>query len=112
MLLCWFIGLSMDAGVWDVTVFTKHRDRLLAGDIARAFLLAMLADPAVNPLWSSEHFSVDGTLIAAWASMKSFQPKDGTAAARRPIPAAIACPREGARVCTKLDLITHEPQPI
>jgi transposase len=85
MLFRWFIGLSMDGVVWDVTVFTKNRDRLLAGGIAREFLLAVLADPAVKPLLSSEHFSVKpapaqagGTLIAAWASMKSFQPKDGS----------------------------------
>jgi transposase len=80
MLFRWFIGLSMDAAVWDVTVFTKNRDRLLEGDIAREFLLAVLADPQVKPLLSSEHFSVDGTLIEAWASIKSFQPKDGSGA--------------------------------
>jgi transposase len=74
----WFIGLSMDAAVWDVTVFTKNRDRLLEGDIARGLLLAVLADPAVKRLLSNEHFSVDGTMIEAWASMKSFQPKDGS----------------------------------
>jgi transposase len=78
MLFRWFIGLSMDAAVWDVTVFTKNRDRLLEGDVARGFLLAVLADPEVKPLLSGEHFSVDGTLIEAWASMKSFQPKDGS----------------------------------
>lgn len=78
MLFRWFIGLSMDAAVWDVTVFTKNRDRLLAGEIARGFLLAVLADPAVAPLLSGEHFSVDGTLIEAWAAMKSFQ--------RQPLP--------------------------
>jgi transposase len=78
MLFRWFIGLSMDAAVWDVTVFTKNRDRLLEGDIAREFLLAVLADPKVQPLLSGDHFSVDGTLIQAWASMKSFQPKDGS----------------------------------
>src|SRR5277367_6353470 len=78
MLFRWFIGLSMDAPVWDVTVFTKNRERLLEGDIARGFLLAVLADPAVSTLLSNEHFSVDGTMIEAWASMKSFQPKDGS----------------------------------
>jgi transposase len=78
MLFRWFIGLSMDAPVWDVTVFTKNRDRLLEGDIARRFLAELLADPSVLPLLSREHFSVDGTLIEAWASMKSFQPKDGS----------------------------------
>ena len=78
MLFRWFVGLSMDAPVWDVTVFTKNRDRLLEGDIARGFLRAMLVDPAVKRLLSTEHFSVDGTLIEAWASMKSFRPKDGS----------------------------------
>ena len=74
----WFVGLSMDAAVWDVTVFTKNRDRLLDGDIARGLLRALLADPQVKPLLSDEHFTVDGTMIEAWASMKSFQPKDGS----------------------------------
>jgi len=76
LLFRWFIGLSMDAAVWDVTVFTKNRDRLLAGEIARGFLLAVLVDPAVAPLLSGEAFLVDGTLIEAWAAMKSFQPQD------------------------------------
>jgi len=78
MMFRWFVGLSMDAPVWDVTVFTKNRDRLLAGDVARGFLAAILVDPQVKPLLSDEHFSVDGTLIEAWASMKSFRPKDGS----------------------------------
>jgi len=78
MLFRWFVGLAIDVTVWDVTVFTKNRDRLLQGDIARAFLAAILVDPQVKPLLSSEHFSVDGTLIEAWASMKSFRPKDGS----------------------------------
>jgi transposase len=77
MMFRWFVGLSMDAAVWDVTVFTKNRERLLAGDVACAFLTAILIDPRVQPLLSDEHFSVDGTLIEAWASMKSFRPKDG-----------------------------------
>jgi transposase len=80
MLFRWFVGLSMDAAVWDVTVFTKNRDRLLQGDIAQGFFQAVLADRKVRPLLSSEHFSVDGTLIEAWASMKSFRPKDGSGA--------------------------------
>ncbi len=74
----WFVGLSMDAPVWDVTVFTKNRDRLLEGEIAAKFLAAVVADPQVAPLLSDEHFSVDGTMIDAWASMKSFQPKNGS----------------------------------
>jgi len=80
MMFRWFVGLSMDAPVWDVTVFTKNRDRLLQGDIAQEFLAALLSDPRVLPLLSDEHFSVDGTLIEAWASMKSFRPKDGSGA--------------------------------
>ena len=78
MMFRWFVGLSMDAPVWDVTVFTKNRDRLLEGDIARGFLQALLVDPQVAPLLSDDHFSVDGTLVEAWASMKSFRPKDGS----------------------------------
>jgi len=78
MLFRWFFRMSLDAAVWDVTVFTKNRDRLVRGDIARAFFQAVLAAPEVQPLLSSEHFSVDGTLLDAWASMKSFRPKDGS----------------------------------
>ena len=77
MLFRWFIGMSMDAPVWDVTVFTKNRERLLAGDVAVSFLLAVMGDPAVKRQLSTEHCSVDGTLIDAWASMKSFRRKDG-----------------------------------
>ncbi len=80
----WFVGLSMDAPVWDVTVFTKNRDRLLEGDIASKFLAEVLADPKIKPLLSDEHFSVDGTMIDAWASMKSFRPKDGSGAPPAP----------------------------
>jgi transposase len=76
LLFRWFVGLSMDAPVWDVTVFTKNRERLLAGEIAQKFLAAVLAQPRVRALLSDDHFSVDGTLIEAWASMKSFRPKD------------------------------------
>ena len=77
MLFRWFVGLSMDAPVWDVTVFTKNRDRLLEGDVATKFLAAVVAQARGHDLLSDEHFSVDGTLIDAWASMKSFKPKDG-----------------------------------
>src|SRR5512143_4309568 len=80
MLFRWFVGLAMDVPVWDVTVFTKNRDRLLQGEVARGFLAAILVEPQGKPLLSSEHFSVDGTLIEAWASMKSFRPKDGSGA--------------------------------
>jgi len=77
LLFRWFVGLSMDDPVWDATVFCKNRDRLLDGDIAAKFFVAVLNLPHVRKLLSGEHFSVDGTLIEAWASMKSFVPKDG-----------------------------------
>ena len=77
LLFRWFVGLSMDDAVWDATVFCKNRDRLLNGDIAAKFFANVLNLPQVKGLLSGEHFSVDGTLIEAWASMKSFVPKDG-----------------------------------
>src|SRR5205085_118543 len=76
LLFRWFVGLGIDDAVWDHSTFSKNRDRLLAGEIAAKFLSAVLAQPGVRRLLSSEHFSVDGTLIEAWASMKSFKPKD------------------------------------
>jgi transposase len=83
LLFRWFVGLSMDASVWDATTFTKNRDRLLAGDVAREFLAAVLSQPWVKRLLSNDHFSVDGTLIEAWASMKSVRPKgDGPPSSR------------------------------
>jgi len=68
----------VDDAAWDQTTFSKNRDRLLAGDVAAGFLAEVLADPKVKRLTSTEHFSVDGTLIEAWASMKSFRRKDGS----------------------------------
>jgi transposase len=78
LLFRWFVGLGVDDPVWDATTFTKNRDRLLAGDVAVKFLATVLAQPRVKVLLSSEHFSVDGTLLEAWASTKSFRPKDGS----------------------------------
>jgi len=78
LLFRWFVGLAIDDKVWDATVFSKNRDRLLEGAIAAKFLTAVLSQPHVKKLMSSDHFSVDGTLIEAWASMKSFRPKDGS----------------------------------
>jgi transposase len=75
LLFRWFVGLGVDDPAWDATVFGKNRDRLMDGDIAAKFLDAILAQPKVKRLLSTEHFSVDGTLIQAWASMKSFKPK-------------------------------------
>lgn len=77
LLFRWFVGLGIDDPVWVPTVFTKNRDRLLTTDISRKLMAAILAHPEVRPLLSDEHFSVDGTLVKAWASMKSFQPKNG-----------------------------------
>ena len=76
LLFRWFVGLGIDEAAWDHSTFTKNRDRLLEGEIAAKFLAAVLAQPAVKRLLSTDHFSVDGTLIEAWASMKSFKPKD------------------------------------
>jgi transposase len=76
LLFQWFVGLSLDDAVWDATTFTKNRDRLLTGDIADAFLREVLALAAQAGLLSSEHFTVDGTLLEAWASQKSFRPRD------------------------------------
>jgi len=75
LLFRWFVGLGVDDPVWDHSVFSKNRDRLLEGEIAAEFLVAVLAQPKIKRLLSSEHFSVDGTLIEAWASMKSVKPK-------------------------------------
>ena len=75
LLFRWFVGLGIDDAVWDHSAFSKNRDRLLDGDVAARFLAAVLAQPRVKRLLSNDHFSVDGTLIEAWASMKSFTPK-------------------------------------
>ena len=84
LLFRWFVGLGVDDPVWDATVFGKNRDRLMDGAIACKFLDAILAQAKVKRLLSSEHFSVDGTLIEAWASMKSFKPKAASDAAHPP----------------------------
>ena len=78
LLFRWFVGLSIDDAVWDASTFSKNRDRLLEVDVAREFLAALLSLLKVKRLLSSDHFSVDGTLIEAWASMKSFRPQDGS----------------------------------
>ena len=77
LLFRWFVGLSPDDPVWHATTFTKTRDRLLNEAVFEAFMARLLNHPQVKPLLSSEHFSVDGTLIQAWASQKSFRAKDG-----------------------------------
>jgi transposase len=79
MLFRWFVGMSMDEEVWDHSVFSKNRERLLTGDIAWKFLEKVLALARTHQLLSDEHFTVDGTLIEAWAGHKSFQKKDAPA---------------------------------
>lgn len=78
MLFRWFVGLAMDDAVWDASTFSKNRERLMQAEVAQAFLSTLTGLPQVKTLLSSDHFSVDGTLIEAWASMKSFVPKDGS----------------------------------
>jgi len=81
LLFRWFVGLNADDEVWDATVFTKNRDRLLEADVAKEFLAQVVAQARTKGLTSDEHFTVDGTLLEAWASAKSFQPKD-----KKPLP--------------------------
>src|SRR5215213_4839820 len=76
LLFRWFVGLGMDDAVWSPTTFTKNRDRLLDGDIAAAFFEAVLQHADAERLLSDDHFTVDGTLLEAWASHKSFRPRD------------------------------------
>src|SRR6478735_530102 len=78
LLFRWFVGLGIDDPAWDHSTFSKNRDRLLEGAVAAKFMSAVLSQPRVKRLLSADHFSVDGTLIQAWASMKSFRPKDGS----------------------------------
>ncbi len=78
LLFRWFVGMNIDDPVWDVTVFTKNRERLLAAGVANTLFAEVLAQASSRALLSSEHFTVDGTLIEAWASQKSFKRKDGS----------------------------------
>ena len=78
LLFRWFVGVGVDDAAWDHSTFSKNRERLLQGDIAAKLLSAVMAQPRVKRLLSTDHFSVDGTLVEAWASMKSFRPKDGS----------------------------------
>jgi len=91
LLFRWFVGIGVDDPVWDHSTFSKNRDRLLAGDVAGGFLCAVLSQPRVKRLLSTEHFSVDGTLIEAWASMKSFKPKGDPSDPDAPSPPAARC---------------------
>src|SRR5258707_2029946 len=75
LLFRWFVGLNADDAVWDATVFTKNRDRLLEADVAKQFLAQVVEQARGRGLTTDEHFTVDGTLLEAWAGAKSFQPK-------------------------------------
>src|SRR6201982_1064354 len=77
LLFRWFVGLNADDEVWDATVFTKNRDRLLEAEVAKEFLSRVVAQARARGLTSDEHFTVDGTLLEAWASLKSFQARAG-----------------------------------
>lgn len=83
LLFRWFVGLNMDDAVWDASTFSKNRDRLLEGDVARAFFTRVLAVATEHGLLSDEHFTVDGTLIQAWAGQKSFVRKEGEDSSKR-----------------------------
>ena len=96
LLFRWFVGLAMDAPVWNPTTFTKNRERLLNGEIAWRFFQAVVEQARARNLLSEEHFTVDGTLIEAWASHKSFQRKD------RPKPPFALPPADGANFTVKL----------
>ena len=90
LLFRWFVGLALDAPVWNATTFSKNRDRLLDGDVAQRLLAAVAAQPRVRALMSDEHLSVDGTLIQAWASHKSFQPRSQAEGGDPPAPPGAA----------------------
>jgi hypothetical protein len=86
LLFRWFVGIGIDDPVWDHSSFSTNHDRLLQGEIAAKFLAAVLSQPSVKRLLSSQHFSVDGTLVEAWASIKSFKPKPA-----KPEPNRVGC---------------------
>ena len=94
LLFRWFVGLSMDDAVWDASTFSKNRERMLEGDIAEAFFQGVLGEARAGQLLSDEHFTVDGTLLEAWASHKSFRPVDAVAKDKKdeqPRPPAPRC---------------------
>ena len=112
ILFRWFVGLGMDDPVWSLTTFTKNRDRLLAGDIAQAFFEAVLIHAETERLLSDEHFTVDGTLLEAWASHKSFRPRQDApppADTRRLVGIGVhGGPVNGADLCRMCKALLHE----
>jgi transposase len=101
----WFIGLSIDEAAWDVTVFTKNRDRLLKRDVAEAFFGAVLAQARECGLLSDEHFTVDGTLIEAWAGQKSFKRKEAKSAQGQRMRVCECLPRNESPEFQTVDVI-------
>lgn len=110
LLFRWFVGLDLDAPVWDVTVFTKNRDRLLEGEIATAFFEQVLAQARAQRLLSDEHFTVDGTLIEAWAGPKSFQKKAAAARSRPADPGNPSVDFRGERRTNATHASTTDPE--
>ena len=110
LLFRWFVGLNMDDPIWDATVFTKNRERLLAGDIAQAFFDRVLAHARAQALLSDEHFTVDGTLIEAWAGQKSFKPKTGPVGAPPDDPGNPTVDFRGARRTNATHASTTDPE--
>lgn len=108
LLFRWFVGLNMDDAIWDPTVFTKNRERLLAGDIAQAFFARVLAQARQLGLLSDEHFTVDGTLIEAWASLKSFKAR-GTPASPPDDPGNPTVDFHGERRSNSTQVSTTDP---
>jgi transposase len=109
LLFRWFVGLTPDEPVWDPTVFTKNRDRLLAGEVAHAFFEQVLARARGQQLLSSEHFTVDGTLIEAWASLKSFKPKADAPAAPPDDPGNLSVDFRGEKRTNATHASTTDP---
>ena len=105
LLFRWFVGLGADDPVWDPTVFTKNRERLLAGEIAQRFLAQVIAQARRRELLSDEHFSVDGTLVEAWAGQKSFRPTD-----EPPAPAGGSADFRGQRRRNETHRSTTDPE--
>lgn len=110
LLFRWFVGLSMDAKVWNHSVFSKNRDRLLAGDIATKFLNEVLDHARKQMLLSDEHFTVDGTLIEAWAGQKSFQRKDSPSTERLDDPGNPTINFHGEKRCNDTHQSTTDPE--
>ena len=108
LLFRWFVGLNVDEPVWVATVYSKNRDRLLNGDVAEQFFAKVLEQAGKHNLLSDEHFSVDGTLIEAWASQKSFRPKDNATAP----PATIREIRQSTSTAKSGAMIHTSRQPI